>query len=176
MSAYNVYLQGEHWRTFREKTILDRNGKCEHCGLDENLVVHHITYETLGNEKPEDVLVLCNDCHENIHIKKKSGKARFNNYGFKNYHKNIITLSEELKEKDIYFLVKISDYLYWDTGQLFHKRDKRPVKYKDLVELMGYSKKTTNDIIKSLREKGILYTGDNGGYFILEDMYKGKHK
>lgn len=174
MSAYNVYLQGDHWKNFREKTIKERK-KCEHCGTEKNLIVHHKSYLNLGSEKPEDVLVLCDDCHREVHEKAHSGKARFNTYGFSNYFKNIERLVDELSESEVYFLVKLSNCIDWDEGQLLYKRDRRPVKYADLEKIMSYSSNKLNKVIKSLKEKQILYNG-KAGYYISEKMYKGKNK
>lgn len=45
--------------------------KCPYCGISlptiVSLHVHHLTYENLGNEADEDLLVLCKDCHREIH-------------------------------------------------------------------------------------------------------------
>lgn len=40
---------------------------CEVCGVDDELEVHHITYENLGTEQPTDLVVLCGRCHEGRH-------------------------------------------------------------------------------------------------------------
>lgn len=53
------------------KALLRRAaGRCENCG--EALVwhsthVHHLTYERVGCERPDDLLVLCLRCHERQH-------------------------------------------------------------------------------------------------------------
>lgn len=40
--------------------------------------VHHIHYDTLGCEKPEDVTLLCDDCHLSKHKESKWKKALSN--------------------------------------------------------------------------------------------------
>jgi hypothetical protein len=63
---YTQYLESEHWKLFREK-ILTARPICEECKSDKNIHVHHLTYENLWNEKPEDVKVLCRNCHCKVH-------------------------------------------------------------------------------------------------------------
>jgi thymidine kinase len=68
---YKTYLESRHWEEFSSK-IRQKRGKCEKCGMDnytslrkqkQRLNVHYKTYERIGKEKPEDVLLLCNACH-----------------------------------------------------------------------------------------------------------------
>lgn len=42
--------------------------RCEECGAtDVALHVHHLTYVNLGDEKDEDLKVLCEPCHKSKH-------------------------------------------------------------------------------------------------------------
>lgn len=173
MSAYNVYLQGDHWKKFREETIKERK-KCEHCGTEDNLIVHHKSYLNLGNEKPEDVLVLCDDCHKNIHMKSNSGKSRFNTFGFKNYFKYITDNIEMFIDSEVYLLTILSKYIDWDNGQLLNKR-RKAIHYDDLLELTGYGKTKLDKANRLLKEKGILISSRKG-YSINPEIYIGKHK
>ena len=50
--------------------------------LDHN--THHLSYNDLCNEKPEDLIVLCEDCHYSVH---NNGLKPNRNFG--NYHINI---------------------------------------------------------------------------------------
>lgn len=71
--AYEVYLRSNRWRTFRAAMLDLTHGTCEDCGACEDesrllvLDVHHKTYERLGCEVPDDVLVLCRRCHDRMH-------------------------------------------------------------------------------------------------------------
>jgi hypothetical protein len=71
--AYEVYLRSNRWRQFRAAMLDLVDGTCERCGLREDesrllvLDVHHQTYERLGCELPDDVLVLCRPCHDAMH-------------------------------------------------------------------------------------------------------------
>lgn len=68
--SYEDYLQSKHWKRFRLKALKHHGKICMLCGVTEvNFFhVHHLTYENLGNEKLEDVVVLCPECHSIVHI------------------------------------------------------------------------------------------------------------
>lgn len=67
-TEYDEYLKSVQWKNFKLSLILIRGKKCEACGAtNKRLDGHHLTYERLGNELPEDVQLLCRNCHENIH-------------------------------------------------------------------------------------------------------------
>lgn len=42
-------------------------GRCEFCWLRNYYALHHRTYDREGQELPEDVMLVCNICHELIH-------------------------------------------------------------------------------------------------------------
>lgn len=64
---YDNYLQSPQWRNKRQELFNERGKKCEHCGATTQIHVHHIHYRNLGNEKLEDLMVLCKSCHEEEH-------------------------------------------------------------------------------------------------------------
>ncbi len=53
----------EECRKLRKDIIETRNNQCELCGDEDNLQVHHITYDN----SPENLLVVCRSCHQKIH-------------------------------------------------------------------------------------------------------------
>ncbi len=61
---YEKYLQSTLWFNKRNESKARANYRCQLCNSPERLEVHHRTYERLGNELPEDLTVLCNDCHK----------------------------------------------------------------------------------------------------------------
>lgn len=66
---YKKYLASEKWRLrVRRAALLDAGGKCERCGRRAEHV-HHLTYERLGAERPEDTQALCARCHMEAHGK-----------------------------------------------------------------------------------------------------------
>ena len=64
MVDYNAYLKSPEWDEKRREAIQQAGGRCARCGrTDLPLEVHHLHYETLGDEGPEDLEALCKDCH-----------------------------------------------------------------------------------------------------------------
>ena len=63
---YRKYLKTEHWIELSIK-MKEEYKTCPFCGTSENLRVHHLNYDNLGNEKDADLMVLCNYCHTQVH-------------------------------------------------------------------------------------------------------------
>lgn len=62
---YEAVLRSEWWtKTVRPKILERAGGRCEYCGKSAELQVHHLTYKRLGEERPSDVMALCERCHE----------------------------------------------------------------------------------------------------------------
>lgn len=64
--TYEEYLSTVHWSSLRERYIIIFGKYCEYCG-DTGTQVHHLYYDTLGNESFEDVVLLCESCHKKEH-------------------------------------------------------------------------------------------------------------
>lgn len=64
---YTEYLKTPRWRLF-SSGLIERVRKCQKCSFPYELNVHHKTYERLGNERREDVIVLCRSCHSREHF------------------------------------------------------------------------------------------------------------
>lgn len=64
---YQEYLRTAHWQRQRAFALDQAQHLCELCGHPERLEVHHRTYERVGFERPEDLIVLCHDCHRDHH-------------------------------------------------------------------------------------------------------------
>jgi hypothetical protein len=67
---YSKYLKTPHWKQFRLVRFREQR---EHLGYnccqicddrDRDLMLHHLTYERLGDELPTDVRIVCKECHE----------------------------------------------------------------------------------------------------------------
>lgn len=67
---YYNYLHSEKWREKR-RLALKRDGyRCQMCGTGINLNVHHISYANLGTDaEMDDIVTLCEKCHEKVHVK-----------------------------------------------------------------------------------------------------------
>lgn len=65
---YDEYLQTPHWQEVRQGARLRAQYRCQVCNSsDGQLHVHHRTYENRGDERPEDVILLCATCHDLFH-------------------------------------------------------------------------------------------------------------
>jgi hypothetical protein len=69
---YAAYLASSHWQQLR-KEYLDEASECEKCAIprwfaeiayDQDLHLHHLSYQNLGKEGLEDLQVLCRRCHD----------------------------------------------------------------------------------------------------------------
>lgn len=87
---YDKYLETPHWRSFRRTVFAEQRrrlgqNRCERCpknGSEFKLDVHHLTYERLGNEKVDDVQIICKECHDKIHLRDTKSRARHRAPGF----------------------------------------------------------------------------------------------
>jgi 5-methylcytosine-specific restriction endonuclease McrA len=76
MSAdYLEFLDTPEWWTTRKAALERADYACEECGArGVSLEVHHLTYQRLGVESPDDLEVRCRRCHEAAHDKKNLKK------------------------------------------------------------------------------------------------------
>lgn len=80
-TTYREYINSADWRFKADRFRAAKNYTCEKCGQNNDdyysgrrsyeieLHVHHRHYKTLGNERQEDVLILCKMCHSLHHGK-----------------------------------------------------------------------------------------------------------
>ncbi len=68
---YHLYLTSDWWKQNKQPAMSRADGKCECCGSMVNLQPHHLTYAHKYEEMlhPEDLIVLCGNCHEWIHAR-----------------------------------------------------------------------------------------------------------
>ncbi len=68
---YKEYLQSPLWKIISSKVKWNANYRCEKCGSNKNLVVHHTSYEFKGIEflAFHTLQCLCSKCHEKEHGK-----------------------------------------------------------------------------------------------------------
>jgi hypothetical protein len=66
--SYRRYLKSQRWETKRFFMLKQARYQCEACGARNVLLnCHHLTYERLGNERRDDLQILCRDCHKKVH-------------------------------------------------------------------------------------------------------------
>jgi hypothetical protein len=72
---YHAYIASPEWKRRAEAAKKAVGYRCQVCnrGKDEGAVLnaHHRTYERLGHEHPQDITILCQECHELYEINKR---------------------------------------------------------------------------------------------------------
>ncbi len=74
---YKEYIISNAWQEKAKAAKSRANWKCQVCNESNDKVVldaHHRTYERLGDELPEDITVLCRDCHS-LYEANKNGRG-----------------------------------------------------------------------------------------------------
>jgi len=65
---YLKYLASDQWNEIKAAIITKRGYKCEKCGSTKWIQLHHKNYDfELGKEKAEELILLCNKCHKDLH-------------------------------------------------------------------------------------------------------------
>lgn len=64
---YQAYLLSRSWKRRRAAKLAQVGHKCESCGREDSLQVHHLHYGNVGRESLADLKVLCSDCHASTH-------------------------------------------------------------------------------------------------------------
>ncbi len=87
----NIY-NNKHWREFRQAILEDKETTCFLCNKKKwrwqprkkdwksngRFHLHHLHYDTVGQETLEDVVVLCASCHDILHsITKRRSDSSF---------------------------------------------------------------------------------------------------
>lgn len=64
---YDAYIRSPEWTTRADAAKTRAGGRCQVCCSSRDIQAHHRTYERLGRERPEDIVVLCDECHGLFH-------------------------------------------------------------------------------------------------------------
>lgn len=81
---YNQYIQSPEWRAKADEAKKRAGYRCQVCNRPSSIVTlhaHHRTYERLGHERPEDITVLCEDCHKLFHENKTNSRIPSHSMG-----------------------------------------------------------------------------------------------
>jgi hypothetical protein len=88
------YYCSRKWGLRKEAVHERSGGICERCQVNKGQAVHHKTYARLYNEDLEDLMHLCDGCHQFIH-----GKNDFDPAASVIYETNKITIDDESSNK-----------------------------------------------------------------------------
>lgn len=79
-TEYRDYINSPDWRStrlryFRSKLPSDR---CQACGAswEPGFHLHHRSYKRLGNERLNDFVMMCADCHRELHRRFREATAK----------------------------------------------------------------------------------------------------
>lgn len=73
---YHKYLESTEWAEKRAKVLKRDNYLCQGCLESKATQVHHWTYDRIFNELLCDLISLCRNCHEKIHLNDEPGAAQ----------------------------------------------------------------------------------------------------
>lgn len=65
--TYGDYLRSHVWRYKRDRVWDRAGGWCERCRRDWGADVHHLRYCKWGDEKLDQLILVCRACHEFLH-------------------------------------------------------------------------------------------------------------
>lgn len=65
--SYQDYIHSSEWKEFRSRYFQVCHRKCRVCDAHNIIVLHHLTYDRVGQEEFGDVVPLCDRCHHLIH-------------------------------------------------------------------------------------------------------------
>lgn len=74
-TRYKNYLRSPDWNVRRREALVRAGRRCQICSSHRSLEVHHNTYDRLFDEALEDLVVLCETCHEMFHELGQLGEA-----------------------------------------------------------------------------------------------------
>lgn len=87
---YKEYLKSKHWQDVKNRYYKSKLPKridgvcvCKVCNEKKSLSLHHRTYKNMGNERLNDLILLCQECHHIAHIihnenKELKGTQKYN--------------------------------------------------------------------------------------------------
>ncbi len=73
---YAGYMKSEKWAEKRQKVMARARHLCEGCMERDAKVVHHLTYEHIGDELLFELVALCPDCHARCHPERNPDAAK----------------------------------------------------------------------------------------------------
>lgn len=79
-------------------------------------------------------------------------------------------------EELIGYVSCLGKYIEWNTGKLIHKRSKKPIQYKDLLEIYKCSNKKLNKMIALMKKHNLLEHNSEGYFISSKYIKKGKSK
>ena len=107
---YRKYMQSKSWKEKRQAKLDARSGKCECKGgcTREATQVHHLHYDSLGNESLDDLQALCPKCHMQ--------KSKVRNFYGNTHYRCCLKEGEQSPEKILPYHVWNEANFYYEMG------------------------------------------------------------
>lgn len=97
-AAYDAYLNSAEWRKLRKRALRRAEQRCQLCNGEDDLHVHHRTYERVGEERITDLTVLCGWCHARFHdVERKVPRAEQYSARWRRVADSALTEAERLE-------------------------------------------------------------------------------
>ncbi len=68
---HQLYLKTKHWTECRNVALEYAGNRCELCGCEKHLNVHHRYYVFKAYEDASSLVVLCRGCHKTFHLHRR---------------------------------------------------------------------------------------------------------
>lgn len=87
---YKHYLESPEWRSVRVRHRDIHGERCGLCDTDEGTRhLHHMTYERVGQEELSDLVLLCANCHQLVHVLEERGEIGLDFQGLASYQRAV---------------------------------------------------------------------------------------
>lgn len=93
---YAEYLKSDHWANLKQEVFAAKGKFCQFCKLEEKLHGHHLCYKNLIDCKIEDIMILCEGCHNLLH--KISSHYDFYNFSAIQSENRVLQLLQQYKK------------------------------------------------------------------------------
>lgn len=67
-----AYMRSVEWKAKRAEYQRHRKWECRMCGTKRGIQLHHLSYANWRNEPLEDLMALCQGCHELVHAHREA--------------------------------------------------------------------------------------------------------
>lgn len=101
-ASYLGYLESAHWRALRKEAFNRAGNRCEACGSSHDLRGHHLIYhEDLTTHTAEDIMALCEPCHDRWHKWMKDNAKKVSDFCRQSTRGGILVLRSIRVDKPI---------------------------------------------------------------------------
>lgn len=77
-AEYEDFIASETWKGIKKEVIGIQDKSCAVCGSVKNIQIHHKHYDKeFGTESNDDLMVLCESCHEEMHQEVKESNISY---------------------------------------------------------------------------------------------------